>query len=168
MVVVNTDPHDALISVYVIVTVPWLTPYTIPVVAPTVPIAVLLLLHTPDPPDAVASLNGIVKVVHTLPGPVIAPANGDTFTVTTVVVVADPQNALVSVYVIVVVPTLIPVTIPEVEPILPLVGILLLHVPVPPDAVASLNWIVDPWHTNPALPIVPAIGDGLTVTTVVV
>ena len=108
-------------------------------VAPTVATEVLPLLQTPAPPDAVASLNGMVKPVHTLPGPVIVPANGDTSTVTIVVVVADPQNALVSVYIMVVVPTLIPVTMPEVEPTLPLLGILLLHVPVPPDAVASLN-----------------------------
>ena len=65
------------------VTVPWLTPYTTPVVAPTVPIAVLPLLHAPVPPDAVASLNGIVKPVHTVPGPVIVPATAIEFTVTT-------------------------------------------------------------------------------------
>ena len=97
IVVVNTDPHDALTSVNVIIVVPPLTPYTIPVVAPTVPTVVLLLVHAPVPPDAVASLKVMVNPVHTVPGPVIVPAIGDTFTNTLAVVVADPQKELVSV-----------------------------------------------------------------------
>ena len=97
IVVVNTDPHDALVSVNVIIVVPPLTPYTTPVVAPTVPTVVLLLVHAPVPPDAVASLKVMVNPVHTVPGPVIVPAKGDTFTNTLAVVVADPQKALVSV-----------------------------------------------------------------------
>ena len=59
-----------------------------------VPTPVLLLLHTPAPPTAVASLNVIVAPVHTEPGPVIEPAAGVVFTVTIVVAVTVPQNAL--------------------------------------------------------------------------
>ena len=72
------------------------------------PTAVLLLLHVPVPPEAVASLNGIVKPTQTAEGPVIAPATGDIFTVTLAVVVADPQKTVLSVNVIVVKPGLTP------------------------------------------------------------
>ena len=71
-------------------------PHIIPVV-PTVPAAVLLLLHTPVPPDAVASLNGIQDPAQTDVAPVIVPAFGDTFTVTFIVVTNDPHDVLVSV-----------------------------------------------------------------------
>jgi len=81
----------------VIVVVPELTPQATPVEALTVPTAVLLLLHVPAPPDAVALLNVIHNPVHTDAAPDIAPATGITFTVTFIVVVADPQKALVTV-----------------------------------------------------------------------
>ena len=75
---------------------------------PIVPMAVLLLLHVPVPPDAVASASVMVDPVHTDDGPVIVPATGDALTVMFVVFVTDPQLTLVSVYVIIVVPTLAP------------------------------------------------------------
>ena len=146
---------------------PGLTPYTIPVVDPTVPIATLLLLHVPVPPEAVGSANDTLRPVHTDPGPVMAPAKGDTFTVTTKVVNADPHEALVSVKVIIVVPPLTPYTIPVVAPTVPTPGLLLVHAPVPPDAVASLNAMVKPVHTVLGPVIVPATGDTFTVILVV-
>ena len=144
--------------------VPAVMPPTIPVPAPTVPTGGLLLLHVPAPPDAVASVNVIVRPVHTVAGPLIVPPIGDTLTVTFVVVVAIPQNALVSVKVIVVIPGLIPPTIPVAVPIVPIPGLLLLQVPAPPEAVLLLNVIVEPTHTllNPL--IVPATGEVFTVT----
>ena len=65
--------------------VPELTPYTVPVVEPIVPTDVLLLLHAPVPPDAVASANVVVTPTQTLPDPVIIPATGITLTVTLIV-----------------------------------------------------------------------------------
>ena len=97
VVVVNADPHDALISVKVIIVVPPVIPVTIPVMASTDPTGELLLLQNPEPPEALALLNVIVKPVQTVFKPVIVPAIGDTLTSILVVVVAEPQNALVSV-----------------------------------------------------------------------
>ena len=166
--VVVAEPQEAVLSVNVIVVTPELTPYTTPVVEPTVPTAVLLLLHVPVPPDAVTSESVIVSPVHTDEGPVIVPAEGEVTTVTFIVVVADPQETVVSVNVIVVVPALTPYTTPVVEPTVPTAVLLLLHVPVPPDAVASASGIVDPAHTEVGPVIVPALGDALTVILVVV
>ena len=97
VIVVKADPHDVLVSVKVIIVVPPLTPYTLPVVLPTVPIVVLLLLHVPVPPAAVTSLKVMVRPTQTLVVPVIVPAAGDTLTTTLAVVVAVPQNKLVTV-----------------------------------------------------------------------
>ena len=80
-----------------IIVVPGVIPQTTPVEELTVPTAVLLLLQVPVPPDAVALLNVIHNPVHTDVAPDIVPAIGITFTVIFVVVVADPQKALVTV-----------------------------------------------------------------------
>ena len=77
--------------------VPAVIPVTIPLTGSTVPTGGLLLLHVPAPPDAVASVNVMVKPVHTVVGPLITPPIGDTLTVIFVVVVAVPQETLVSV-----------------------------------------------------------------------
>ena len=151
-----------------IIVVPGLTPQTTPVEAFTVPTAVLLLLHVPVPPDAVVLLNVIQDPAHTDEAPFIVPAIGDTFTVILVVVMTDPQKTLVSVKVIVVVPTAIPPTIPVADPIVPTPGLLLLQVPVPPDAAGSFKVIVDPTHTALRPLITPADGDMFTVTFIVV
>ena len=167
LVVVITVPQLTLVSVNVIVVTPALTPYTTPVVEPTVPTAVLLLLHVPVPPDAVASARGIVNPVHTDEGPVIVPATGDAITVIFVVVVAEPQETVVSVKVIIVVPALTPYKIPVTGSMVPTAVLLLLHVPVPPDAEASLNVMLVPVHTNEEPDIAPALGDVTTVTFIV-
>ena len=132
------------------------------------PTVISLLLNVPAPPDAVTSLKEIVKPTHTADGPFIVPATGATFTVIFVVVITEPQNTLVSVKVIVVVPAAIPPTIPVADPIVPTPGLLLLHVPVPPDAVKSLSVIVAPAHTAVRPLITPAAGDIFTVTFIVV
>ena len=120
------------------------------------------------PPDAVASASVIVKPEQTEEGPVIAPALGDAFTVMLVVVVAEPQLTVVSVNVTIVVPALTPYNIPVTGSIVPTAVLLLLHVPVPPEAVASASGIVNPVHTDEGPVIVPALGDALTVTFTVV
>ena len=56
---------------------------------------------------------------------------------------------------------------PVVDPTVPFVGILLLQVPVPPDAAGSLNVMVSPVQTVVAPDIAPIVGVGLTVTTCV-
>ena len=167
-IVVVADPQNTLVSVKIIFVTPALTPYNIPVTRSIVPTAVLLLLHVPVPPDAVASLKVIVNPEHTVAGPVMVPAAGDTFTVIFVVVVTVPQETLVSVKVIIVVPALTPYTTPVVEPIVPTAMLLLLHVPVPPDAEASFNVMVWPAHTEESPVIAPANGDAITVTFIVV
>ena len=167
LVVVVTVPQLTLVSVKVIVVTPALTPYTTPVVAPTVPTAVLLLLHVPVPPDAVASARGIVNPVHTDEGPVIVPATGDAITVILVVVVAEPQETVVSVKVMIVVPALTPYKIPVTGSMVPTAVLLLLHVPVPPDAERSLNVMLVPVHTNEGPDIAPALGEVTTVTFIV-
>ena len=76
------------------VVVPAPTPYTAPDTGSTVPTAVLPLLHTPDPPVAVGSLNVTVWVVQTLFAPRMPPATGVVLTVTTVAADAAPQEAV--------------------------------------------------------------------------
>ena len=126
--VVAAVPHPVL---YVIVAVPPLTPLTIPDDVPTVATAVLLLLHVP--PIALL-LNVVVDDWHTVIVPVIDPASGVTLTG---LVAAEPQPVL---YVIVAVPPLTPLTMPDDVPTVATAVLLLLH--VPPIALL-LNVVVD-------------------------
>ena len=59
------------------VTVPAVTPVTIPVLAPTDAVPVLLLLHVPP---VVAELSVVTAPVHTVDAPDIAAGNGLTVT----------------------------------------------------------------------------------------
>ena len=120
------------------------------------------------PPDADGFVNVMVSPWHTGPAFTIAPALGDTLTVTVIVVNADPHDALISVKVIVVVPPLTPVTTPVIASTDPIVVLLLLHTPDPPDAVASLKVMVKPVQTVFAPVIVPAITEAIILTVVVV
>lgn len=70
-----------------IVTVPVVTPDTIPVAVPIAAIAVLLLPHVPP---VVASVSAAVLPVHTIAGPAIAEGKG--FTVTTAVIKQPVPN----------------------------------------------------------------------------
>jgi hypothetical protein len=85
----------------------------------------------------------------------MVPAVGNELTVA-VVVAAVPQPFE---YVIVVVPPKIPVTVPDTDPIVPVLVLLLLHVP---PGVASLRVAVPPIHTL-TLPLI-ATGCAFTVT----
>jgi hypothetical protein len=60
-------------TVYLMVTVPGLTPPTMPVTAPTVAIVTSVLLQIP-PVEELAS--GVVAPTHTVPAPVIAEGKG--------------------------------------------------------------------------------------------
>ena len=69
------------------IVVPAATPVTTPV-ASTLPTVGAELLHTP--PDA-ALVSAVVEPAQTVPVPVIVPATGDGFTVTTAVAATVPQ-----------------------------------------------------------------------------
>jgi len=135
-----------------IVEVPATRPFTSPM-DEIVATAGLLLTH--DPPG-VASNNEAVKPAHILSVPVIGAVVG--FTVS-VVVAVQPVGM---VYVMVVVPDVLPVTSPPAS-IVATGGLLLAHVP---PVSTSLSDDVAPIHTF-RLPAI-ACGDGLIVSTVVV
>jgi len=143
-----TQPVD---KVYQTVSSPTDTPVTSPV--PDIVALGLLMLHVPPP----ASVSAVVAPTHTVKVPEIA--EGNAYTVTTAVV----WQPVLSAYVIIVVPAVPPVTIPVVDPIVATIVLLLLQVPV---AVASVNVVVSPEHTD-NVPEMLA-GDALTVTTDVV
>ena len=135
------------------VTTPSVMPVAVPVEDPIVATALLLLLHTPP---LVASVNVVVKPTHTLVVPPMAEGFGLTVKLVTAI-----QLVLI-VYVIVTMPSVMPVTVPVDEPIVATPGLLLLQ--TPPE-VASVNVVVIPTHTLVVPPI--AAGFGLTVTVVV-
>ena len=133
-------------------------PVAIPV-EPTVAIPVDTLLQTPP---AVASVSVAVVPGHITGNPIIVPAAGSGLTVTTTVAAAVPQ-LLLTVYEIVAVPAVTPVTTPEVPIVATPVGIL-LHAPPP---AASVSAVVAVAHTIGVPVMIPAEGMAITVTTVV-
>jgi hypothetical protein len=124
-------------------------------VALTVALEVLLLLHAP--PEAVFD-NVILVPAHTDEAPVIEPASGSGFTVTTLVPVAVPQ-LLVTEYDMVATPPAKPLTIPVDAPTDATVGLPLFH--EPPEIVLD-NVIEDPAQTEVGPERVPALAPGLT------
>jgi hypothetical protein len=84
--VVATEPQ-LLVTVYDIIDVPAVTPVTTPV-ALTLATPVDTELHTPPP---AASVRFVVVVGQTVRPPVIVPAFGAGFTVTTLVAATVPQ-----------------------------------------------------------------------------
>ena len=122
----------------------------------TVAIELSLLLHAPP---VTASLKVIVEDSHTVVVPVIEPAFGNGLTVTAVVATAVPQ-LLVTEYDTFTLPAATPVTIPA-ELTVAIELLLLLHTP---PVVASFNVVVADGQTVVVPVIVPAPGNGLTVT----
>lgn len=102
-------------------------------------------------PPVLISLNGIDEPTQTVVGPAIGA--GSVFTVITVVIL----HPVGKVYIIVSVPEVIPVTIPEPDPIIAIAGLLLIQVPPP----GSIRVVVEPTHTD-KLPVIRE-GNGLTV-----
>jgi hypothetical protein len=144
-------PH-ALVTMYLIVSAPAVTPVTKPPLE-TVARALLLL----QAPPVATSVNNIAVPTHTFEGPVILPAFGNILTVIAFVAVVVPHE-LVTAYLIVSRPAVIPVTTPPETVALVL---LLLHVP---PVTTSVNMMAEPTHTPEAPVILPAFGNGLTVT----
>ena len=133
--------------VYDMVVLPAAIPVTMPDDVPIVPAAAFTLLHTP--PD-ILPVSVVVAPGHMLSEPVIF---GCAFMVTIVVVIqaAPDENVIVAL------PAVTPVTLPEPSTVtLPL---LLLHVPVP----VLLSTLTEPTHTG-LLPVIPD-GTPFTVTT---
>jgi hypothetical protein len=116
-------------------------PETMPDEEPTVAIAVLPELHVPEP---VASVKVVVRPEHTLVLPDIPVEL--LLTVTNLVAI----HPVLSVYVIIVVPGVRAVTIPEYKLTMATEELLLFHVP---SCAASLNAVVVPAHK----PVVPVI-----------
>lgn len=144
------------------VDVPAATPVTRPV-ALTVAMPGDNELHTP-PGVPVGSLSAVVAVGHTVKEPEITPATGVRFTVTTAVAATTPQ-LLVTVYDMVDVPGITPVTKPD-APTVATPGDTELHTP-PGSPVASASSVVAVVQTVSVPVIAPALGFGLTVTTTV-
>jgi hypothetical protein len=134
-------------SMYEITSDPAVAPATVP---DTTVALLLLLIHVPPP----ASVRSIVLPTHTAAGPPIAV--GNELTVTTAVVLQPNPSE----YVMIVVPVLIPETIPLTEPIVPIGNDPLLQVPPP---VPSVSVVVEPRHT----PNEPLMGNGVVLTVIV-
>lgn len=131
---------------------PAVTPVKIPVDELIVAIEISLLLHAPP---VVISFRTVVRPVHTVSVPVIDAGKG--LTVTIVV----PIHPVARVYVILLVPAIIPFTTPLEEPIVAMDILLLLHTP---PFVVSIMPVVRPEHTV-AVPEIRA-GKGLMVITI--
>ena len=151
MVFVAVDVQLMLVTVYIAVSTPAVTPVTTP---PRTIACVLLILHAPP---AAGSVNVIEAPTQTLEGPLITPAFGDGFIVTVLVAMAVPQT-LVTVYLIVSIPAVTPVTTPAVTK-----AFALLALQVPPGA-KSVNVMVLPVQTVPGPEMLPSSGNGFTVT----
>lgn len=128
-------------------------PVTSPAV-PTVALATELLLHVPP---GVGFDRVVVAPSHIVTAPTGVIAAGAELTVSNNVAVQPAADVLV----IVVVPGVIPVTIPEEEPMVATAGLLLLHV-LPP---VELRVVFSPTHTVEEPVIEP--GNGLTVIGIV-
>ncbi len=143
-------------TVYDMVEVPAEIPVTTPV-ALTVATPVDTELHVPPP---VASVRFVVVVGQAVRPPVIVPAVGVAVTVTTTVAAAVPQ-LLVTVYDMVDVPGIIPVTTPVALTVATPVETE-LHTP---PAARSVSAVVPPAGQTVSPPVIaPAFGAGLTVT----
>jgi len=151
--VITSVPWQLPPRLYVIEEVPAVIPITIPEERPTVATDVSLLAHVP-PLNVL--LNVVVAPMHTEERPV---TDGIAFIVCTRVV---KQPVLDIAYVIVTVPPLTPVTIPEEELMVATPVLLLLHTPPP---VALLNVMLAPGHTAD-VPVMAA-GAAFTITDIV-
>lgn len=143
-------------KVYTIVVVPAPSALKAPVVEPIVATAVVLLVHVPP---VVALVKVVVTPSHTCIGEPPLMAAGRLFTDTIRVVVQPVPNEYVAIHV----PEATPVTMPDEEPIVAIVGHDIDHVP-PADG--FVNVVVCPTHTVGAAGAT-APGKAYTVTVVV-
>src|SRR6478735_8337928 len=158
IVVVLVPTQPLVVTVYEMMLVPAVTPLTTPLLS-IVATDSLLLLHTPP---AVASVSVVVNPAHTLVVPLIAATTGIALTVT-VVVLVPTQPFVVTVYEMMLVPAVTPVTTPLLS-IVATDSLLLLHTPL---AVASVSVVVNPAHTLVVPLMAATTGIALTVIVVV-
>jgi hypothetical protein len=145
---------QTVVTLYLIVS----APAERPDMTPDTETAALPVVMLQKPPVAVVA-SVVVAPTQTVDDPEIVPAAGSGFTV----IVVTRIHPVGSVYVISVVPAARPVNVPVADPIVPILVVLLAH--VPPDGVLEI--VVDaPKQTLVAPAIAP--GSGLTVTTAVV
>ena len=134
-------------------------PVVIPVATPVLLMVAMVLLLLSQLPPVVVLLNVTLAPTHTADGPVMVPAEVGEPTFTTWVAVSVPQ-LLVTVYIIVSKPALMPPVTPvDSTTALPLVA---LH--VPPAMPLLVKGMPEPIQTLPLPEITPASGNGLTVT----
>lgn len=149
-----------LVTVYEIVVLPADIPASNPVVAFMVPIAGVLLLHTPLP---VVLARDVLAPTHALRVPVITSTAGTTFTVTTAVTVVEQPATFVTTYEIVALPSDTPLTTPPV-PTVAIPVALLLHTP----PLVALAKVVVVFAHSVLVPVIEAtVGKAFTVTVVV-
>lgn len=153
-----TAVPQLLVTVYDIVVVPTNKPVTIPDDEPTVAINILAEDHVPP---ATVLKSVVVSVGHTFVIPVMVPAFVAGLTVTTRVAIAVPQ-LFVTVYDIVLVPAITPLTMPVAEP---MVATAVLVDDQMPPVILLLNDVVAAGHTVAVPDIVPASVVELMVTT---
>jgi hypothetical protein len=153
-VTVSALEKQPVAEVYEMVDVPTLTELTTPVVGFTEACAGLLLVHVPDA-SAIVRLELPPK--HNDDAPVIEA--GVTPTVTSAVATAVPHE-LETVYEILTVPVVTPVTIPEAST----VAIALFEEVHAPPASVLVRDVVEVAHTTIVPEMVPADGNGFTVT----
>jgi hypothetical protein len=137
-------------------------PVTTPVEELTVPIAAIVLLHTP--PAVPLAVNVVVAPAQTVAVPLMVPGVANGFTVAILVAVTAPQP-FVTVYDIVVVPAVMPLTTPVAEPTVPIAAFVLLH--TPPLVPLVVNVVVAPTHTVAVPLIMPGVASGFTVAILV-
>ena len=138
-------------------------PAVIPVTLPVLLTLAMVGSALVQVPPMVASLRAAVAPAQMVIVPVIAATVGIAFTVSVVVtVVLQPVDPSVTLYPIVAVPAVRPVTTPDVL-IVAVVGALLLHVP---PGVASASVVVLPAHSL-AVPVIAATAGPASVVKVV-
>jgi hypothetical protein len=150
MAAVGIDVHPVVLFVKVNVAVPTDTPVTTPLLE-IVAIAGLLLVHVPP----VVGDNFVGPPIHIVVLPVMDTVG---LAITVTVGVGTEAQPLELVKVNVTVPAATPVTIPALVTVA-LAVLLLVHVP----PVVGDKVVVPPTHTE-VLPVIDAVGLGLTVT----
>lgn len=155
---VSTQPVAAICTD--IIAVPAVKPETIPVL--TVTAALTGEAELQIPPDKLLA-NVRVLPSHTTYDPVVEVITGNAKTLMNFVTLAEQPNPFVTVYVMVVLPTLTPVTTPAPDTVA-IDELLLVH--TPPEVV--LEKVTDASRHTPEGPVITATtGKGFTVTVVV-
>jgi hypothetical protein len=143
------DPHE-LVTTYLMVSIPGVTPVTTP---PDMVAVALLLLHTPP---VALSVRVTGKPVHTIAAPEMIPASGTSLIFMVFVAMSIPQ-ILETAYIMVSVPAATLVTTPPET-----VADVLLLLQAPP-VTTSVKVMAEPTHKPDKPVMLPASGNALMV-----